>query len=235
MNDLEIKRLGKPFRLQAAVDEKRSFSGHASVFDDPHPTSSWALPSDWMDIVRPGAFKKALAEHKKAGTLPAMFFNHDWDHLVGAYSSVSEDEDGLGLEGKIASSAKQDTGEDLYELMSMGALSGMSIGFAPVRWKLDEKTRTRELLEVTLPEISLATIPGQSKARISDVKSADPAQIKRRIEEALRDAGLSRTEAKAFIAQGFGALALRDAAATDEAKAAALAAWRGLATTFTGR
>lgn len=218
MIDIERKRLAKPFKVSATEDKARTFQGHGSVFDDPHPTSSWALPSDYMDVMRPGAFKKALANFKKAGTMPAMFFNHDWDHVVGAYTSVSEDEDGLAVEGKIATSARQPTGEDLYELVSMGALSGLSIGFATVKSKVDEKAKTREILEVDLFEISFATIPGQGSARITDVKSADPAQIKRQIEEALRDVGLSRNQAKAFIADGFKALALRDAEADEETK-----------------
>jgi HK97 family phage prohead protease len=212
VNDIERKRLAKPFKVTAAEDKARTFQGHGSVFDDPHPTSSWRLSSDYQDIVRPGAFKKALAEHKKAGTVPAMFFNHDWDHVVGCYTSVSEDGDGLAVEGKIASSARQPTGEDLYELVSMGALNGLSIGFTATKFKVDEKAKTRELLEVTLPEVSFATIPGQNSARITDVKNARPDQLKRLIEEALREAGLSRSEAKAFIADGFkGFFSLRDA------------------------
>lgn len=211
MNDIERKRLAKPFKVTATEDKARTFTGHGSVFDAPHPTSSWALPSDYMDVVRPGAFKRTLAEHKRRGTLPAMFFNHDWDHLVGAYTAVGEDADGLAIEGKIATSARQPTGEDLYELVAMGALTGLSIGFKPTKVKIDEKAHIRELLEVDLPEVSFATIPGQGAARITDVKSADAAQLKRQIEEALREAGLSRTEAKAFIADGFKALALRDA------------------------
>lgn len=215
MSDLEIKRLAKPFRVQT-TDAARSFAGHGSVFDDPHPTSSWALSMDWVDVVKPGAFKKTLAEHKKRGTVPAMLFQHDWDNVIGAYSEVSEDDDGLNLSGKLAQSAKTPAGADLYELVSMGALTGLSIGFRPVKVKLDEKAKTRELLEVDLHEVSIVTIPGNANARIQDVKSADPARVKRRIEDALRDAGLSRQEAKALIADGFKGLSLRDAAVEDD-------------------
>lgn len=212
MSDIERKRLAKAFRVQT-VDEIRSFSGHGSVFDDPHPTSSWALPMDWTDVVKPGAFKRTLADHKKLGTLPAMFYQHDPDNLIGAYSSVIEDGDGLQLEGKVAQSAKTPAGADIYELLSMGALTGLSIGFRPIKVRLDEKTKTREIQEAELHEVSLVTIPGQGSARVEDVKALrdDPSKLKRHLEEALRDAGLSRTEAKAFLADGFKALDLRDA------------------------
>lgn len=212
MSDFERKRLARAFKVQT-VDEQRSFSGHGSVFDDPHPTSAWALPMDWQDVMKPGAFKKTMAEHKKLGTLPAMFYQHDWDNLIGAYSKIEEDADGLLLEGKVAQSARTPAGGDVYELMTMGALTGLSIGFRAVKVKLDEKMKCREIMEVDLQEVSLVTIPGNGSARISDVKSLkdDPSKMKRHLEETLRDAGLSRTEAKAFLADGFKALSLRDA------------------------
>lgn len=216
MIDIERKRLAKPFKVSATEDKARTFQGHGSVFDDPHPTSSWALPSDYVDVWRPGAFKKSLAEHKRRGTVPAMFFNHDWNHIVGAWASVAEDENGLAVEGKIAQSARQPTGEDLYELVSMGALNGLSVGFSASKAKIDEKTKTRELIEVDVFEISFATIPGQSAARITDVKSAQPAQLKRIVEDALREAGRSRDEAKAIIS-ALASPALRDAAADSDA------------------
>ncbi len=173
-------------------------------------TSSWSLPMDYMDVVRPGAFKKTLAEHKRRGTMPAMLFNHDMDNLVGCYTRVEEDGDGLLLEGKIAASAKTPAGADVYELMSMGALSGMSIGFRCTKMKLDEKAKTREILEVELPETSIVTIPAQSSARVTDVKSA---LTIRHLEDALRDAGLSRAEAKALLSGGMKSVSsLRDAA-----------------------
>jgi len=216
VSDFERKRLARAFKVQT-VDEARSFSGHGSVFDDPHPTSSWALPSDWQDIVKQGAFKRALAEGKKSGAPPAMLFQHDQDNVIGRYTTVAEDGDGLLLEGKVAQSAKTPAGGDIYELLAMGALTGLSIGFKPTKFKLDEKARTREILEVDLYEVSIVTIPGQSIARVADVKAmrASPVELKRHLEESLREAGLSRSEAKALIASGFKALDLRDADQVD--------------------
>lgn len=196
---LERKRLGKPIRLDAAGQGDRTFTGHASVFDDPHPTSSWLLGPDWQDVVRPGAFRATLADHKRLGTLPAMFYDHDPSHVIGAWRSVAEDGDGLAVDGQLAKSARLRTGEDLYELLSMGAISGLSIGFFPEKVKLDEKTKTREILATEVFEISPTPIPGNARARIADVKNAAPGAVKRFLEETLRDAGLSRTEAKAVL------------------------------------
>lgn len=57
------------------------------------------------------------------------------------------------------------------------------------------------------------TFPSNDEARISDVKNAlARGEIpEQKIERVLRDVGLSRTQAKAFMAGGYGALSLRDA------------------------
>jgi HK97 family phage prohead protease len=207
----EEKRLAKPFRYVAQPDEEGQIEGCGAVFGDVHPTSSMRLPSDWTDIVRPGAFKKALAEHKRAGTMPAMLLQHELSALpVGAWTQAEEDDAGLKLTGKIAT--KTATGRDVYELLKIGALTGLSIGFTATKHKLDEKAKVREILEVDLFEISVVTVPGIDAARVTDVKrhQAKPHDI-RSIETALRDAGLSRSEAKALLADGFKALDLRDA------------------------
>ena len=206
----EEKRLAKPFRYVAQADDEGLFSGHGAVFDDSHPTSSWRLPPDWTDTIKPGAFKKALAESKKSGVMPAMLLQHASNDLpIGAWLTAEEDDDGLKLSGKLAT--KTAKGMEVYELLKMGALSGLSIGFFATEIKLDEKLKVREILKVDLFEVSVVTIPASAAARISDVKSADPTTLKRIIEANLRDAGRSRTEAKAFVAAGFKALDLRDA------------------------
>lgn len=57
------------------------------------------------------------------------------------------------------------------------------------------------------------TFPSNDEARISDVKNAlARGEIpEQKIERVLRDVGLSRTRAKAFMAGGYSALSLRDA------------------------
>ncbi len=220
----EEKRLAKPFRYVAQADEEGLFSGHGAVFDDSHPTSSWRLPPDYTDTIKAGAFKKTLAEHKKLGTMPAMLLQHSsFDLPVGAWVQCEEDAEGLAVSGKLAT--KTTTGSDVYELLKIGALTGLSIGFAPTKVKVDEKARVREILEVDLFEVSIVTIPGIAQARVSDVKRASAAATPRHLEAALRDAGLSRAEAKALLAGGLSAVAeLRDAASSgfdDKAKQAA--------------
>lgn len=211
--DFETKRLGRPFSVKA-VDSNGTFEGHGAVFNDLHPTSSWRLPMDWQDTIAAGAFAKTLTQHRKLGALPAMLYMHDRGNVVGAWREMGEDADGLAVKGQVALTAKAPSDVTLYELLKMGALNAMSIGFSATKYELDEKKKVRTITEIELDELSIVDVPGIPAARITDVKSADPARLKRRIEEALRDAGLSREESKAFIADGF--QALRDAAADEE-------------------
>lgn len=228
MNEqLETKKLAKPFKFKGVDDAAGKIAGHGAVFDELCPTTSWQLPMDWQDIVRPGAFKKTIADHKKRGILPAMLLQHSrWSLPCGAWSSAAEDEEGLALEGQLLTESARPEVKDLYPLVKMGAVNGLSIGFWPSKVKLDEKTKTRELLEIELEEISVVTFPNLDSSRITDVKSADATSLKRNIEAALRDVGLSRTEAKALIADGFKALAQRDAG--DEAREAVMQEIRNL-------
>lgn len=211
---IETKLAGVGADGAAAVADG-TFSAYASVFNEPHGTSAWWLDSDYMDIVKPGAFKRTLAEHKSRGSMPAMFWSHDMGGLpIGAWTSCVEDKTGLAVEGLIAT--KTTLGADIYQLMIVKAIPATSIGFVAVEYEIDEKAKTRTLNDLDLHEISPVAIPGDPGAQIGDVKKFDPTNI-REIEAALRDAGFSATEAKRILAGGFKALTgQRD---VDEAKA----------------
>lgn len=209
----ETKRLPRPFMATMQDCAPGCIEGHGAVFDVLHPTSSWRLGEDWQDKIAPGAFAKTLAQHAKRGTQPVMLFMHERGNVVGAWKSVAEDKDGLRVSGAVAMSAKTPGGTGLYELLKMGAITGLSIGFRVVKSEEDESEKVRTITEVELAEVSIVDVPGGPTARISDVK-ADGAPAPKELEQALRDAGLSRREAKAVLAGGL--KALRDAGVEQE-------------------
>lgn len=209
---LELKRVGKPF-LVGATGTEGSFEGYGAVFNVLHDTSSWMLGQEWQDRILPGAFTKSLAEHKTRGTRPLMFTMHQRGNVPGAWRTVAEDKDGLFCAGEVSPRAISDSGVPLYELMKMGAINGLSIGFCVTKCALDEELMIRDIVEVELAEVSIVDIPGGPTARITDVKAGNPRSIQF-LETVLRDAGLSRKEAKSLLADGF--TALRDAGANDE-------------------
>ena len=107
-----------------------------------------------------------------------------------------EDNKGLFVKGQLAMGTQK--GREAYELLKMGALDGMSIGFRadPEKQGYNENKRgVRTLKEVDLMEISLVTFPMNESALIETVKGN--AKNIREWETILREAGgLSRTEAK---------------------------------------
>ncbi|HQS59738.1 MAG: peptidase U35 [Gallionellales bacterium 35-53-114] len=183
------------------------FSGYGAVFGN---------VDSYGDVIQKGAFKETLREAKKSGQWPVMLLQHGgWgmaDEMMppGIWLDMEEDDIGLKVQGKLADT---DRGIEAYKLMKMTprpAISGMSIGYIAKKFTVGTKPgEPRRLLEkIELMEVSLVTFPANGKARIQSVKSDLTIRI---AEQALRDAGFSRTEAKSILANGFKAVPPRDA------------------------
>lgn len=163
--------------------------GYGSVFD----------VEDWYGhVVKKGAFAATLAKAKAEGRSPAMLWQHAPGAPVGVWDELREDDHGLYVRGRIADTT---LGRDVHQLLTIGALDGLSIGYTASRWTIDEKTDIIELLEVDLWEVSPVTFPANERARVTDVKSAAPTE--RELERALRAAGCSRAAAKQILAHGY--------------------------------
>lgn len=176
------------FELKASKDDG-TFEGYGSVFN---------ITDQGGDIVVPGAFAENLAAQKAKGRLPAMLWQHRASEPIGVYKQMEEDAIGLRVSGQLA--LKTTRGAEAYELMKMGALSGMSIGYRSRDDSYDRVTGVRTLKKLDLIELSLVTFPMNDASRVSSVKSSiEELETIRDAEKFLRDAGLSRTEAVAFI------------------------------------
>ena len=182
--DTEIKKLTFHSEVKAN-DDKGTFTGYGSIFGNEDQGS---------DIMQKGAFTKSL-EQRPASKVK-LLYQHKTDEPIGIFESMYEDEKGLFVKGRLAMGTQK--GREAYELLKMGALDGMSIGFRadPDKQGYNENKRgTRTLKEVDLMEISLVTFPMNERALIENVKASE--KNIREWEKILREAGgLSRTEAK---------------------------------------
>lgn len=173
----------------AADTGEMTFSGYGAVFGN---------VDSYGDVIANGAFSDTLKKAKSSGVWPAMLSQHGGAFgedmtPIGVWTEMREDNVGLYVEGKFAPTER---GKEAYELLKMkprSAYSGLSIGFRAKEWAVrtqpDEPRRT--LKAVDLLEVSLVTFPANTKARVTGVKSEfNP----RDIEDALRDAGLSRAD-----------------------------------------
>lgn len=181
--------------LKNLEQDDRTFSGYGSTFGNVDRVG---------DIVEKGAFAKSLETHEASGTMPAMLLHHDMHRPIGVWTKMSEDEYGLSVEGKLTQGVRD--ADEAYALLKDGALHSMSIGYRVVREEYDRKSGVNHLHEISLHELSLVTIPANAAAVVGGVKDDDGIPNIRELERVLREAGLSRREAKAFLAEGFKAL-----------------------------
>lgn len=186
---MQTKTRDFAFELKS-LNEDGTFEGYGSVF---------GVKDSYDEIVAAGAFADSIATHKAAGTMPALLWQHRAREPIGIYASMDEDNIGLKLSGRLA--LKTVRGAEAYELLKMKAISGLSIGFVTREDSYDRLTGIRTLKKVDLWEVSLVTFPANEAARVQGVKSIETIENLRDAERHLRDSGMSRAEAVAFIAR----------------------------------
>jgi|TARA_B110000483_G_scaffold215478_1_gene266182 HK97 family phage prohead protease len=182
--DTELKKLVFESEIKAESNQG-IFTGYGSIFGN---------EDQGNDIMQKGAFTKSLVNRPVSKV--KMLYQHKTDEPIGVFTDMYEDSKGLFVKGQLAMGTQK--GREAYELLKMGALDGMSIGFRadPEKQGYNENKRgVRTLKEVDLMEISLVTFPMNESALIETVKGN--AKNIREWEKILREAGnLSRTEAK---------------------------------------
>ena len=177
------------FEVRATGDDG-SVEGYGSVF---------GVKDSYDDVIAAGAFARSLGEHRSAGTMPAMLWQHDASEPIGIWTDMTEDSKGLKIKGRLALETSR--GKEAHALLKMGALNGLSIGFVSKQWAYDKDTDVRTLTEVDLWEVSVCTFPANGKSRITNVKSCDDLNAPKDAERSLRDAGFSKADALAFVSR----------------------------------
>ncbi|MEN6587905.1 MAG: HK97 family phage prohead protease [Sulfuricella sp.] len=152
----------RSFALQIkATGDDGTVEGYGSVF---------GVRDNYDDVIAKGAFIQSLKDHKAAGTMPAMLWQHDADKPIGVWTEMVEDEKGLRIKGQLAMETVK--GKEAHALLKMGALNGLSIGFMSKEWAYDRDTEVRTLTAIDLWEVSLVTFPANEKARVTNVKAS---------------------------------------------------------------
>jgi HK97 family phage prohead protease len=207
-----------PLEIKSLSD--REFEGHGSVFKNIDLGG---------DIVLPGAFKRSLAQHREAKSLPQMFWMHDPSRVPGKWLDMHEDKKGLSVHGVLADT---DLGNEIHTLLKMEAVRGLSIGYVTRDQDFD-KDGNRLIKEADLWEVSVVSLPMNPLAQVAHVKSrlsavGEYVPTVREFERVLRDVGCSQKVAKVLISKMFDdsnetLVEQRDADVDDEALKAAQA------------
>ena len=191
-----------------SIDDAGRFVGYAAAF---------ATLDLLDDIILPGAFADTIGTWTIRGTWPRVRWHHG--DTIGHVTAMAEDDTGLRVEGQLWI----DDGAiaELRDLIRSGQKApGLSFGFHAVEADLDGNVRTIRRLEL-IDDITLTWRPVNPATQLVEMKGL------RLAETSLRDAGFSRRQAKAIVADGYRAIRQRDADA--EMLAAGL---QGLLTTL---
>lgn len=181
---IEIKSSIKAYHDEEEDKDYGTFEGYGSVFGNKDLGN---------DVIERGAFLKSLKRRKPQNV--KLLYQHKSDMPIGVFDEIREDEHGLVVKGRLA--LKTQAGAEAYELLKMGALDGLSIGFRvnPKEVSYDKRGNKRIIKEVDLMEVSLVTFPMNPQATVRSVKGQDITI--REWENGMRDAfSLSRSEAK---------------------------------------
>jgi uncharacterized protein len=181
---IEIKSSIKAYNDEDEDKNYGTFEGYGSVFGNKDLGN---------DVIEAGAFAKSLKRRKPQNV--KLLYQHKSDMPIGVFDEIKEDAHGLVVKGRLA--LKTQAGAEAYELLKMGALDGLSIGFRvnPKEVSYDKRGNKRIIKEVDLMEVSLVTFPMNPQATVRSVKGEEISI--REWENGMRDAfSLSRSEAK---------------------------------------
>lgn len=184
---------GSPFEIKA-LDDSGEIAGILAGFGD---------VDHGGDKLLPGCLSKSLAA--RSAPLP-MLLCHDLHRPIGAWKEWTEQADGLHVKGRLTLGARD--GQEAYQLAKDGALTGLSIGWQPLKAATDSKG-VRVVSEAALFEGSLVPVPMHDRTRVTALKGiAGP----RDIAELLQEAGLSGRKAKAAAGAAWKAINENDEA-----------------------
>lgn len=152
------------------------FRGYASTYGN--------IDRD-QDVMLAGCFTESVS---RKSTIP-MLWNHWRDEVIGKIN-LSLDEKGLIAKGTF--NLKDPRAQHIKDLVDMGALDSMSIGFIVNDYEPIDKTRPFGGWRVTradVVETSIVTIPANPNALITSMKSMseDAGTLKQVIKQAIKE------------------------------------------------
>lgn len=179
------------FQMEVKATTEGVIEGYASIF---------GVVDQGRDVVQKGAFLNSLRSGRKI----KMLRDHDPRKVVGVWDDLAEDGNGLRGKGRLAMQTQ--LGRETAELVTMGALDGLSIGYKTMDDSVENGVRY--LKEVSLWEVSVVTFPMSEASVIDAVKAAD--MTKKELERVLtHDAKLTRSVARALMRGGFEAMQVK--------------------------
>ncbi len=157
---MKTQNLGLQIKSLSIEEEQGIIEAYANV--------KW-FKDKASDVSIDGAFIKSVEHCQSTGKFPKLLLQHDYKQVCGVWLEMNEDEKGLRVKGKLALNTT--IGKETYELIKMGALDSLSIGYVVKKERYDPQTKTNFLEEVDIKEISIVTFPCNEESIIDTVKT----------------------------------------------------------------
>lgn len=189
---------GMPLEVKEISEEVAEFTGYASVFgvEDSH-----------RDVVMPGAFDNTVKAFQDGDRSVVMLYQHDWGQCIGHYTSLSVDDVGLKVTGRlhVEPELSNPLAVRAWSQIKLGILKGLSIGFRRMLGAWDEDENNWKIFEADVFEISTVWIGSNPSANISAAATKLLHGLEPRaedLEKALMDLGFSQRAARGITLKG---------------------------------
>lgn len=163
---MDIKTIFTHFKIDPdSVDlEGHTFSGLAATYDQ----------DLGGDVILPGAFKRTLANWRKAKRKVPFVDSHNvWGTVTSVVGQMDKGEEtDEGLQADFSMIADDERSDAVFKRIELGVADGLSIGYQAVQVKYPDTEEERQqgiyryLKEVKLREISVVLFPMNPQARI---------------------------------------------------------------------
>ena len=157
----------------AKVDEESGkIAGFFSTYEK--------TPDSYGDIIEPGAFTKTIEARKETGHPFPLCFNHNFDNVIGACNTMTEEEKGPYFEADFLDTQ---LAQDVRKMVKSGAIYQFSFAYDVVKSRKPNEEETKNgvlnvLQEVEVFEVSVVTVPANQNAQVTDIKSVIETAVK---------------------------------------------------------
>lgn len=153
----------KTFSVKA--DDTGLIEGYFSTYDK--------TPDSYGDIIEPGAFTDTIKAREATGHPFPLCFNHDFSAVIGAVDSVKDTEKGPFIEARFIDTQ---LAQDVRKMLLSGAIYQFSFAYDVIERRdptAEEKAAgvVNVLTKVDVYEISVVTVPANSNAVATEVKT----------------------------------------------------------------
>ena len=161
----DMKHKYKEFALIKSSDDAGTISGYFSTYD--------RIPDSYGDVIAKGAFTETIQKRKESGHPFPLCWNHDLNMIIGSVNPEDiEDTDKGPL--MTASFFNSELAQEKREIVKSGVVFQLSFAYDILEagpTELEDGTKANELRKLDLFEVSIAPIPANQNAVMTEVKA----------------------------------------------------------------